>query len=172
MVHLEVLKDIGTNLSLIWHPRIQFQLLSHATELSPNHPGENAMVTLLTLDGGPKRKTKDRYESEPHTFRMTLLSLRRPQGDKFSYPTCLKKSLIWRLEQDMQHICALENELSGLKLSKSWPCKSSQKTKIAGDLDFGTSAAGGPPFFHSSCPYPFLHQISSKVHLSFIWLKR
>ena len=44
-----IVRKIGTNLSLIQCPRVQFQLTSHATEWSPTHSGEEAVVSFADV---------------------------------------------------------------------------------------------------------------------------
>lgn len=44
-----IVRKIGTNLSLIQCPRVQFQLTSHATEWSPAHSGEDAVASFADV---------------------------------------------------------------------------------------------------------------------------
>ncbi|TEA24314.1 hypothetical protein DBR06_SOUSAS4410012 [Sousa chinensis] len=44
-----IVRKIGTNLSLIQCPRVQFQLTSPTTEWSPRQPGEDAVVSFADV---------------------------------------------------------------------------------------------------------------------------
>ncbi|MEJ1279640.1 mitochondrial fission regulator 1 [Cricetulus griseus] len=44
-----IVRKIGTNLSLIQCPRVQFQLTSHATEWSPTPPGDDVVASFADV---------------------------------------------------------------------------------------------------------------------------
>ncbi|KAB1256615.1 Mitochondrial fission regulator 1 [Camelus dromedarius] len=120
-----IVRKIGTNLSLIQCPRVQFQLTSPTAEWSPSHPGEDAVASFADV-GWVARE-----EGECSTRRRTQVRSRQPLQDdlpflekppsrQFSLPDlspkeCQLQSTTLANEEALQKICALENELAALR---------------------------------------------------------
>ncbi|KAM9051274.1 mitochondrial fission regulator 1 isoform 2-T4 [Megaptera novaeangliae] len=116
-----IVRKIGTNLSLIQCPRVQFQLTSPTTEWNPSQPGEDAVVSFADV-GWVARE-----EGECLTRRRTEIRLRqplqddlpffeKPPGRQFSLPNLSLEEppLQTRTlanEEALQKICALESDL-------------------------------------------------------------
>ncbi|XP_059757819.1 mitochondrial fission regulator 1 isoform X2 [Balaenoptera ricei] len=153
-----IVRKIGTNLSLIQCPRVQFQLASPTTEWSPSQPGEDAVVSFADV-GWVARE-----EGECLTRRRTEIRLRqplqddlpffeKPPGRQFSLPNLSLEEppLQTRTlanEEALQKICALES-----------------------DLESTASIATGPPSVPPPPPPPpplppsGLHQSTSAIDL-------
>ncbi|EPY74013.1 mitochondrial fission regulator 1-like protein [Camelus ferus] len=120
-----IVRKIGTNLSMIQCPRVQFQLTSPTAEWSPSHPGEDAVASFADV-GWVARE-----EGECSTRRRTQVRSRQPLQDdlpflekppsrQFSLPDlspkeCQLQSTTLANEEALQKICALENELAALR---------------------------------------------------------
>lgn len=155
-----IVRKIGTNLSLIQCPRVQFQLTSPTTEWSPSHPGEDAVVSFadvgwVATEGGEcsaRRRTEVQPLQDDPPFSEKPLS--RP----FSLPNLspeeppLKTPLA--NEEALQKICALENELAALRaqIAKIVTLQE-QQNLITGDLD-STTVTPAPPVVPPPPPPP------------------
>ncbi|KAM8911166.1 mitochondrial fission regulator 1 isoform 3-T3 [Lycaon pictus] len=119
-----IVRKIGTNLSLIQCPRVQFQLTSPTTEWSPSHPGEDAVVSFADVGWVAKE------EGECSTRRRTDIRSRQPLQDdlpfsekppsrQFSLPSLSpeepQQKTALANEEALQKISALENELAALR---------------------------------------------------------
>ncbi|XP_014396496.1 PREDICTED: mitochondrial fission regulator 1 [Myotis brandtii] len=119
-----IVRKIGTNLSLIQCPRVQFQLTSPTTEWSPSHPGEDAVASLADVGWVAEE------EGECSTRRRTEVRSRQPLQDDlpfFEKPPSRQLSLPnlspeepplktpLANEEALQKISALENELAALR---------------------------------------------------------
>ncbi|XP_025778685.1 mitochondrial fission regulator 1 [Puma concolor] len=172
-----IVRKIGTNLSLIQCPRVQFQLTSPTTEWSPSHPGEDAVVSFADVGWVAN-------EEECSTRRRTEVRSRQPLQDGlpfFEKPPSRELSLpnlspeepqmktALANEEALQKICALENELAALRaqIAKIVTLQE-QQNLIAGDLDSTTSVTTAPPSVPPPpppLPTPGLHQSVSAIDL-------
>ncbi|KFQ39032.1 Mitochondrial fission regulator 1 [Mesitornis unicolor] len=123
-----IVRKIGTNLSLIQCPRVQFQLTSHATEGNhPNQLREDAVASFADVgwvaQEGGEVSTRLRSEvwSEPaqplsgelhHSGRSSRrqTSLQNPSEEELA-----SRSTVTANEEALQKISALENELATLR---------------------------------------------------------
>ncbi|XP_045644971.1 mitochondrial fission regulator 1 [Ursus americanus] len=177
-----IVRKIGSNLSLIQCPRVQFQLTSPTTEWSPSHPGEDAVVSFADVGWVAKE------EGECSTRRRTEVRSRQPLQDdlpffekppsrQFSLPNLSpedpQQKTALANEEALQKICALENELAALRaqIAKIVTLQE-QQNLIAGDLDptasVTTPPSSGPPPPPPPPPLPpsGLHQsVSSAIDL-------
>ncbi|KAJ8797049.1 hypothetical protein J1605_001859 [Eschrichtius robustus] len=177
-----IVRKIGTNLSLIQCPRVQFQLTSPTTEWSPSQPGEDAVVSFADV-GWVARE-----EGECLTRRRTEIRLRqplqddlpffeKPPGRQFSLPNLSLEEppLQTRTlanEEALQKICALESELAALRaqIAKIVTLQEQQNLS-AGDLESTASVATAPPSVPPPPPPPpplppsGLHQSTSAIDL-------
>ncbi|XP_062935704.1 mitochondrial fission regulator 1 isoform X1 [Cynocephalus volans] len=177
-----IVRKIGTNLSLIQCPRVQFQLTSHETEWSPNHPGESAVASFADIgwvakEGGEcSTRLRTEVRSRP-TFQDDLPFLEKPPSWQASLPNLSgeepqQKITTLANEEALQKICALENELAALRaqIAKIVTLQEQQHL-IAGDIDSATSASSAPPPPPPPPPPPLpfpppgLHQSASAVDL-------
>ncbi|XP_034867137.1 mitochondrial fission regulator 1 isoform X1 [Mirounga angustirostris] len=155
-----IVRKIGTNLSLIQCPRVQFQLTSPTTEWSPNHPGEDAVVSFADVGWVAKEEgecsTRRRTEVRSRqSLQDDLPFLEKPPSRQFSLPNLSPENPQQKRalanEEALQKICALENELAALRaqIAKIVTLQE-QQNLIAGDLDPTTSVTTPP----SSVPPP------------------
>ncbi|XP_027968456.1 mitochondrial fission regulator 1 [Eumetopias jubatus] len=177
-----IVRKIGTNLSLIQCPRVQFQLISPTTEWSPSHPGEDAVVSFADVGWVAKE------EGECSTRRRTEVRSRQPLQDdlpffekppsrQFSLPNLSpedpQQKTALANEEALQKICALENELAALRAQiAKIVILQEQQNLIAGDLDptisvtTPSSSVPPPPPPPPPLPPSGLHQsVSSAVDL-------
>ncbi|XP_034524396.1 mitochondrial fission regulator 1 [Ailuropoda melanoleuca] len=170
-----IVRKIGSNLSLIQCPRVQFQLTSPTTEWSPSHPREDAVVSFADVGWVAKE------EGECSTRRRTEVRSRQPLQDdlpffeklpsrQFSLPNLSpedpQQKTALANEEALQKISALENELAALRaqIAKIVTLQE-QQNLIAGDLDPAISVTTPPSSAHPS-PHPGLHQsVSSAIDL-------
>ncbi|KAJ1076040.1 hypothetical protein K5549_008894 [Capra hircus] len=120
-----IVRKIGTNLSLIQCPRVQFQLTSPTTEWSCSPPGEDAVVSFADVGWVAEEEgecsTRQRLEvrSRP-TLQDDLPFFEKPHSRQPSLPTLspeeppLQTSTLAN-EEALQKICALESELAALR---------------------------------------------------------
>ncbi|XP_045363113.2 mitochondrial fission regulator 1 isoform X1 [Camelus bactrianus] len=182
-----IVRKIGTNLSMIQCPRVQFQLTSPTAEWSPSHPGEDAVASFADV-GWVARE-----EGECSTRRRTQVRSRQPLQDdfpflekppsrQFSLPDlspkeCQLQSTTLANEEALQKICALENELAALRaqIAKIVTLQEQQNLS-AGDLESATAVATAPPSAPPAPPPPpppappppppsVLHQSTSALDL-------
>ncbi|XP_006924059.1 mitochondrial fission regulator 1 isoform X1 [Pteropus alecto] len=176
-----IVRKIGTNLSLIQCPRVQFQLTSPTTEWSPSHLGEDAVASFADVGWVATE------EGECSTRQRTEVCLRQPLQDElpffekppsrqFSLPNLSpeKPQLKTPLanEEALQKICALENELAALRaqIAKIVTLQE-QHNLTAGDLDPTTPVTTGPPSVPPPPPPPppplppAVHQSTSAIDL-------
>ncbi|XP_025726431.1 mitochondrial fission regulator 1 isoform X3 [Callorhinus ursinus] len=177
-----IVRKIGTNLSLIQCPRVQFQLTSPTTEWSPSHPGEDAVVSFADVGWVAKE------EGQCSTRRRTEVRSRQPLQDdlpffekppsrQFSLPNLSpedpQQKTALANEEALQKICALENELAALRAQiAKIVILQEQQNLIAGDLDptisvtTPSSSVPPPPPPPPPLPPSGLHQsVSSAVDL-------
>ncbi|VFV43289.1 mitochondrial fission regulator 1 [Lynx pardinus] len=119
-----IVRKIGTNLSLIQCPRVQFQLTSPTTEWSPSHPGEDAVVSFADVGwvANEEEECSTRQRTEVRSrqpLQDGLPFFEKPPSRELSLPNLspeepqLKTALA--NEEALQKICALENELAALR---------------------------------------------------------
>ncbi|XP_061027691.1 mitochondrial fission regulator 1 isoform X2 [Eubalaena glacialis] len=116
-----IVRKIGTNLSLIQCPRVQFQLTSPTTEWSPSQPGEDAVVSFADVGWVANEEgeclTRRRTEIRSRQpLQDDLPFFEKPPGRQFSLPNLSLEEppLQTRTlanEEALQKICALESDL-------------------------------------------------------------
>uniref|UniRef100_A0A8D2GJI2 Mitochondrial fission regulator n=1 Tax=Urocitellus parryii TaxID=9999 RepID=A0A8D2GJI2_UROPR len=152
-----IVRKIGTNLSLIQCPRVQFQLTSHATEWSPNHLGEDAVVSfadvgwVATEEGECSTRLRTEVRSNP-PLQDDLPFFEKPPSRHISLPSLSQeapppKNTVLANEEALQKICALENELATLRaqIAKIVTLQEQQNLTAVGDLVSATSVSTAPP---------------------------
>uniref|UniRef100_A0A673UAT3 Mitochondrial fission regulator n=1 Tax=Suricata suricatta TaxID=37032 RepID=A0A673UAT3_SURSU len=159
-----IVRKIGTNLSLIQCPRVQFQLTSPPAEWSRSPPAEDAVVSFA--DVGWVAKEEDDCSTRRRTgvrarqpLQDGLPFLEKPPRREFASPDLspeepqLKTALA--NEEALQKICALENELAALRaqIAKIVTLQE-QQNLVAGDLDSTTSVTTAPPSVPPPPPPP------------------
>ncbi|XP_041525371.1 mitochondrial fission regulator 1 [Microtus oregoni] len=140
-----IVRKIGTNLSLIQCPRVQFQLTSQATEWSPAYPGENVVASFadvgwVATEEGECSTRRLRAEvrakspleddrpcsEEPPSMHITLPNLSQ---DEPPPKTTLAS------EEALQKISALENELAALRAQIAKIVTLQEQQKILKDMN-------------------------------------
>uniref|UniRef100_A0A8C6DXW4 Mitochondrial fission regulator n=1 Tax=Moschus moschiferus TaxID=68415 RepID=A0A8C6DXW4_MOSMO len=159
-----IVRKIGTNLSLIQCPRVQFQLTSPTTEWSSSPPGEDAVVSFADVGWVAEEgecSTRQRIEvwSRP-TLQDDLPFFEKPHSRQMSLPTLspeeppLQTSTLAN-EDALQKICALESELTALRaqIAKIVTLQEQQNLS-AGDLESTRPAATALPSVLPAPPLP------------------
>uniref|UniRef100_F7AMA1 Mitochondrial fission regulator n=1 Tax=Equus caballus TaxID=9796 RepID=F7AMA1_HORSE len=179
-----IVRKIGTNLSLIQCPRVQFQLTSPPTEWSPSYPGEGAVASFADVGWVAKEEgecsTRQRSEVRSRQPLQDDLPVpEKPPSRCFSLPNAAPeepqlKTTTLANEEALQKICALENELAALRaqIAKIVTLQE-QQNLTAGDLDSATSVTTAPPSVPPPppppppppLPPPGLHQSVSAIEL-------
>lgn len=161
-----IVRKIGTNLSLIQCPRVQFQLTSPTTEWSSSPPGEDAVVSFADVGWVAEEEgecsTRQRIEvprSRP-TLQDDLPFLEKPHSRQPSLPTLSPEeppvqTSTLASEEALQKICALESELAALRaqIAKIVTLQEQQNLS-AGDLESTRPAATAPPSVPPAPPLP------------------
>ncbi|CAO2580199.1 Mitochondrial fission regulator 1 [Lemmus lemmus] len=150
-----IVRKIGTNLSLIQCPRVQFQLTSQAAEWSPAHPGEDVVASfadvgwVATEEGECSTRLRAEVRSKSPLEDDLPSSEKSPSGH-IALPNLSqdepppKTSLA--SEEALQKISALENELAALRAQiAKIVILQEQQSLNAGHLDSSTVAAPPPP---------------------------
>ncbi|KFV43361.1 mitochondrial fission regulator 1 [Gavia stellata] len=123
-----IVRKIGTNLSLIQCPRVQFQLTSHATEGNhPNQLREDAVASFADVGWVAQEEGEVSTRLRSEVWSKTAQPLSGEQHHSGKSP-CRQMSLEHPLEEDpvsrstvtaneeaLQKISALENELATLR---------------------------------------------------------
>uniref|UniRef100_A0A8D1K8J0 Mitochondrial fission regulator n=1 Tax=Sus scrofa TaxID=9823 RepID=A0A8D1K8J0_PIG len=160
-----IVRKIGTNLSLIQCPRVQFQLTSPTTEWSPSNPEEDAVVSFADIGWVAKEdgecSTRRRAEVRSRQpLQDELPFFEQPPSRQFSFPSLSPEepqlqTTILANEEALQKICALESELAALRaqIAKIVTLQEQQNLS-AGDLDSTTSVATAPPSVPPAPPLP------------------
>lgn len=160
-----IVRKIGTNLSLIQCPRVQFQLTSPTTEWSCSPPGEDAVVSFADVgwvaeeEGECSTRQRIEVRSRP-TLQDDLPSFEKPHSRQPSLPTLspeeppLQTSTLAN-EEALQKICALESELAALRaqIAKIVTLQEQQNLS-AGDLESTRPAATAAPPVQPAPPTP------------------
>ncbi|XP_078009513.1 mitochondrial fission regulator 1 isoform X2 [Phascolarctos cinereus] len=120
-----IVRKIGTNLSLIQCPRVQFQLTSHLTELSPNQHQEDAVASFADVGWVAKEegevstrlRTEIRSKQAPPD---ELHFFEKPLNRQVSLPNLAQedpepKVTVLANDEALQKISALEHELATLR---------------------------------------------------------
>ncbi|XP_006860117.1 PREDICTED: mitochondrial fission regulator 1 [Chrysochloris asiatica] len=148
-----IVRKIGTNLSLIQCPRVQFQLTNHDTDWSPNHPGEDAVASFADIGWVAKEEGEcsARLRTEVRQpLQDDLPVLDKPPSRQdfphLSQETPAPRTAVLANEEALQKINALENELAALRaqIAKIVTLQE-QQSLTAGDLDSTTSVTTTPP---------------------------
>ncbi|CAK6438789.1 unnamed protein product [Pipistrellus nathusii] len=156
-----IVRKIGTNLSLIQCPRVQFQLTSPTTELSPSHPGEDAVASFADVgwiaeeDGecSTRRRTEARSRQP---LQDDIPFFEKPPSRQLSLPNLspeeppLKTPLA--NEEALQKICALENELAALRAQIAKIVTLQEQQTLTADSS--TSVTTAPPSVPPPPPPP------------------
>ncbi|XP_007947929.1 mitochondrial fission regulator 1 [Orycteropus afer afer] len=151
-----IVRKIGTNLSLIQCPRVQFQLANYETQWGPNHQEEDAVASFADI--GWVAKDKEEYSTRLRTEVKTryplhddIPFLEKPPSSQASLPHLSQeeappKTAALASEEALQKISALENELATLRaqIAKIVTLQE-QQTLTAGDLDSTTSVTTATP---------------------------
>ncbi|XP_039102886.1 mitochondrial fission regulator 1 [Hyaena hyaena] len=168
-----IVRKIGTNLSLIQCPRVQFQLTSPTTEWSPSPPGEDAVVSFADVGWVAKEEEEEECSTRQRTEVRSGQPLRDGPSPDASPEEPPRKTAL-ASEEALQKICALENELAALRaqIAKIVTLQE-QQSLIAGDLDSTTCVPTAPPSVPPPppppppppLPPPGLHQSVSAIEL-------
>lgn len=162
-----IVRKIGTNLSLIQCPRVQFQLTSHATEWSPTPAGEDVVASfadvgwVATEEGECSTRLRAEVRSKsPHEDDLSCFE--KPPSRHVSLPNLSQDEpppkTTLASEEALQKISALENELAALRAQIAKIVTLQEQQSLgAGHLDSSTVAPPPPP--------PALHQSMSAVDL-------
>ncbi|XP_077023009.1 mitochondrial fission regulator 1 isoform X2 [Tamandua tetradactyla] len=120
-----IVRKIGTNLSLIQCPRIQFQLTSHEAEWSPSHQEGDAVVSFADVGWVAKEdgecSTRLRTEGRSrHPLQEDSPFFEKSPSRQVSLPNLSQEEPQLRTttlanEEALQKISALENELATLR---------------------------------------------------------
>ncbi|NWU51654.1 MTFR1 regulator, partial [Dromas ardeola] len=177
-----IVRKIGTNLSLIQCPRVQFQLTSHATEGNhPNQLREDAVASFADVgwvaeeEGEVSTRLRSEVWSKPaqplpgelhHSGRSPCrqMSLQNPLEEQVS------RSTVTANEEALQKISALENELATLRaqIAKIVILQEQQNLTAVGSSPVASAAvpvAPPPPPPPPPLPPPGLQQSMSAIEL-------
>uniref|UniRef100_A0A8D2GRE0 Mitochondrial fission regulator n=1 Tax=Urocitellus parryii TaxID=9999 RepID=A0A8D2GRE0_UROPR len=132
-------------------------LTSHATEWSPNHLGEDAVVSfadvgwVATEEGECSTRLRTEVRSNP-PLQDDLPFFEKPPSRHISLPSLSQeapppKNTVLANEEALQKICALENELATLRaqIAKIVTLQEQQNLTAVGDLVSATSVSTAPP---------------------------
>lgn len=174
-----IVRKIGTNLSLIQCPRVQFQLTKYATEWSPKHPGEDMVASfadvgwVATEEGECSTRLRAEVRSKP-SLQDDLPCFEKPPSRHISLPNLSREEKTLANEEALQKISALENELAALRaqIAKIVTLQE-QQSFSTGNLDSATSVTIAPPLLQLPPPPPppplppppGLHQSMSAIDL-------
>ncbi|KAM9260782.1 mitochondrial fission regulator 1 isoform 2-T6 [Cariama cristata] len=175
-----IVRKIGTNLSLIQCPRVQFQLTSHATE--GNQLREDAVASFADVGWVAQEegevstrlrsevwsKTAQPLSGELHHSAKSLcrqMSLQNPLEEE-----PVSRSTVRANEEALQKISALENELATLRaqIAKIVILQEQQKLTAVGSSPVASAAvpvAPPPPPPPPPLPPPGLQQSMSAIEL-------
>ncbi|CAO2617504.1 Mitochondrial fission regulator 1 [Lemmus lemmus] len=172
-----IVRKIGTNLSLIQCPRVQFQLTSQATEWSPAHPGEDVVASfadvgwVATEEGECSTRLRAEVRSKSPLEDDLPCSEKSPSGH-IALPNLSQDEPPPKTSLASEEISALENELAALRAQiAKIVILQEQQSLNAGHLDSSTVAAtppspSSPPTPSSLPPPPSMpHQSMSAVDL-------
>nr|XP_048696762.1 mitochondrial fission regulator 1 isoform X1 [Caretta caretta]XP_048696763.1 mitochondrial fission regulator 1 isoform X1 [Caretta caretta]XP_048696764.1 mitochondrial fission regulator 1 isoform X1 [Caretta caretta] len=155
-----IVRKIGTNLSLIQCPRVQFQVTSHSTEI--NHSKQVREDTVASFaDVGwivqEEGEVSTRLRSEVWSKSAPPLPHEpycsgRPPGRQVSLPNRLQeepapKGVVTKNDEALQKISALENELASLRaqIAKIVILQEQQNLPAAGLSPTASAPAPPPP---------------------------
>lgn len=156
-----IVRKIGTNLSLIQCPRVQFQLTSPTTELSPSHPGEDAVASFADVgwvaEEDEECSTRRRTEARPRQrLQDDVPSSEKPPSTQLSSPSPPPEEAPLRTplanEEALQKICALENELAALRAQIAKIVTLQEQQNLTADSS--TSVTTAPPSVPPPPPPP------------------
>lgn len=149
-----IVRKIGTNLSLIQCPRVQFPLTSHAVERRTTHPEEDVVASfadvgwVATEEGECSARLRAEIWSKP-PLEDDLPCFEKPPSRHISLPNLSQEEpppkTTLASEEAMQKISALENELAALRaqIAKIVTLQE-QQSPSTGCLDSSTSVTVAP----------------------------
>ncbi|KAM6087013.1 mitochondrial fission regulator 1 isoform 2-T4 [Chlamydotis macqueenii] len=180
-----IVRKIGTNLSLIQCPRVQFQLTSHATE--GNHPSqlrEDAVASFADVgwvaqeEGEVSTRLRSEFWSKPaQPVSVELHHSRKSPCRQMSLENPLEeppasRSMVTANEEALQKISALENELANLRaqIAKIVILQEQQNLIAVGSSPVASAAVPAappppPPPPPPPLPLPGLQQSMSAIEL-------
>ncbi|NWV06682.1 MTFR1 regulator, partial [Ptilonorhynchus violaceus] len=155
-----IVRKIGTNLSLIQCPRVQFQLLSHVTEGNrPAQLREDAVASFADVgwvaeeEGEVSTRLRSEVWSQPtqplsgelHHSRKSPHGQRSLQSPLEEEP--VPRSTVMANEEALQKISALENELASLRaqIAKIVTLQEQQNLTTVGSSPVASAAVPVPP---------------------------
>ncbi|NXG45714.1 MTFR1 regulator, partial [Psilopogon haemacephalus] len=181
-----IVRKIGTNLSLIQCPRVQFQLTSHATEgRHPNHLREDAVASFADVgwvaeeEGEVSTRLRSEVWSEAAQAPLSgeLQHSGKPLCRQLSLHSPLEeepvlRSPVFANEEALQKISALENELATLRaqIAKIVTMQEQQNLTAVGSSPVASAAVPGAPPPPPPPPPPPLPALSRQQSMSAIEL--
>ncbi|XP_055281925.1 mitochondrial fission regulator 1-like [Moschus berezovskii] len=159
-----IVRKIGTNLSLIQCPRVQFQLTSPTKEWSSSPLGEDAVVSFADVgwvaeeEGECSTRQRIEVQSRP-ALQDDLPFFEKPHSRQLSLPTLSPEEPLLQTStlanEEVLQICALESELAALRaqIAKIVTLQEQQNLS-AGDLESTRPAATAPPSVPPVPPLP------------------
>ncbi|XP_074674331.1 mitochondrial fission regulator 1 [Strix aluco] len=178
-----IVRKIGTNLSLIQCPRVQFQLTSHATEGNhPNQLREDAVASFADVGwvAQEEGEVSTRLRSEVWSKTAQPLSGELHHSGKSPYrqmslqnpmEESVSRSAVTANEEALQKISALENELATLRaqIAKIVILQEQQNLTAVGSSQVASAAVSvappPPPPPPPPLPPPGLQQSTSAIEL-------
>ncbi|NXF59675.1 MTFR1 regulator, partial [Ciccaba nigrolineata] len=179
-----IVRKIGTNLSLIQCPRVQFQLTSHATEGNhPNQLREDAVASFADVRwvAQEEGEVSTRLRSEVWSKTAQPLSGELHHSGKSPYrqmslqnpmEESVSRSAVTANEEALQKISALENELATLRaqIAKIVILQEQQNLTAVGSSQVASAAVSvapppPPPPPPPPLPPPGLQQSTSAIEL-------
>lgn len=172
-----IVRKIGTNLSLIQCPRVQFQLTSPTTERRSSHPEEDVVASfadvgwVATEEGEHSTRRRTEVRSRPplqDDFPASEKPLSRPCSLPLLSPEEAPPKTPLANEEALQKISALENELAALRAQiAKIVILQEQQSLVTGDVDSTTVTPAPPcaPPPPPPPPPPMPHQSASAIDL-------
>ncbi|NWR76063.1 MTFR1 regulator, partial [Centropus unirufus] len=155
-----IVRKIGTNLSLIQCPRVQFQLTSHATEGNhPNQLREDAVASFADVgwiaqeEGEVSTRLRSELCSKPaQPLTDDLHHSQKAPCRQMSSQSLLEeepasRSVVTANEEALQKISALENELATLRaqIAKIVILQEQKLTAVGSSRDASIAVPAAPP---------------------------
>ncbi|NWR62123.1 MTFR1 regulator, partial [Bucorvus abyssinicus] len=178
-----IVRKIGTNLSLIQCPRVQFQLTSHAAEgTHPSQLRDDAVASFADVGWVAQEEGEDSTRLRSEVWSKPAQALpgeRHPSGKSSCRQTSLRnlpeeepasRSPVTANEEALQKISALENELATLRaqIAKIVILQEQQNLTAVGSSPVASAAgpvAPPPPPPPPPLPPPGLQQGMSALEL-------
>ncbi|XP_004602479.1 mitochondrial fission regulator 1 [Sorex araneus] len=178
-----IVRKIGSNLSLIQCPRVQFQLTGPAAEWSPSHAGEEAVASFADVgwvareEGECSMRQRTEVRSRQPSLQDELPVFEKPPSRYISLPNLSSeepqsKTSTLANEEALQKISALENELAALRAQIAKIVTQQEHKNLTADSAASVTAPPVPPPPPPPPPPPLpppppsgLHQSKSAVDL-------